>query len=577
MGKTVIISNKTYNHMKEVGINYCHDDGNVYTTDRLYGTINETLEYQMRAKNRFLGSFVSYWFQTTDYKKNKKLSNIRPSKSDILFTLFFWACIVGLICCVIWGIAIPIINSAIKSIQLVQGSYTGVLMANNHIIGFVFEGKVVASAISVVSKATSEADAPEWVKQFYEQYWKHNVPTGYQNTFDSMKQYLQTFIIGQLGTASATVTYMPKPLQILMYFNVVGQTLNAPTTAGATNWFPTFDANKLAFALNDVYTKNNPYYGLSAGNVCLAGNQMAQTLLVPQIWIAWFNNAEVIVPLIFTLLLVILVWLYRYLIKKVRPRTNAMSIQDYVMAKVIFAKKWKLLLRKRVPMVEGVKELNHRFLFAAGALGVPNIYFNLRLLNYIYATFREMNIVLVFPFGDNDAGIAELQKIIAQDFQNIDLTIVDDEIATKFSSLDPSGEFFRYGGKPMSQDITDIKVVDSQTTEDLAKIIFRNEVHDFYRELDEKRDAKIKKITVKYGTKSCKIDNNLTKEQKNELYNEVKAEEVQEDSEFIAKQIQFIRDQQEKLSLAHTNEKFKKGYKQFNKKLGIKDTKAKVD
>lgn len=531
MNKTVLISNKTYNNMSDVGLNYCHDCGNVYTVDRLYGTINETFDYQLKAKNAFLGSFVNYWFQTTDYKKNKKLSNIKPSKSDILFNLFFWACIVALIACIIWGIAIPIINSAIKSIQLMQGTYTGVLMANDHIIGFVFDGKVVASTInSVANPNVTVADAEKipWFYAYYNDYWLHNLPNGYQSkaTIEGCQEYLRSFIIGTLGNSNATVTYLPKQLQVLMYFNSVGKSVE--------------NLNDLVFNGN-VFTnlpKTNPYFGLSANDICLAGNQMAQTLLVPKVWISWFSDAAVIVPLIFTLALVVLVWLYRYQLKKVRPRTNAMSIQDYVMAKVVFAKKWKWLLRRRVPMVEGVKELNHRFLFAAGALGAGGLYFNIRLLNYMYATFRDMNIVLVIQFTDNDAGIAELQKVIAQDFQNISLTIVDDEIAAKFSSLDPSGNFFRYGGTPMNQDIQTINVVDKQTPKEVYELQFRNEVNDFYTILNEERNAKIKKSAIKMGDKINK--NLLTYNEKHAIFEEVTQQQEMEDSDFIKRQKEII-------------------------------------
>ena len=536
MGKTVLISNKTYNGMSDVGINFCHDGGNVYTADRLYATINETFEYQMRAKNKFFGSFVNYWFQTTDYKKNKKLSNIKPSKSDILYTLFFWMCIIGLIACVIWGIAIPVINSAIKSIQLLQGSYTGVLMANDSVVGFVFDGKVVASAINSVANTTvTNPEDIVWFNQYYEQYWK---PLNNNESIQDCQKFLRSFIVGTLGNANATVTYLPKDLQVFMYFNTVGNTVPDADSWNNLHWI----SNKNMLS---GLSPNNVYYDLKATDICLAGNQMAQTLLVPKIWIAWFKNANVIVPLIFTLLLVILVWTYRYQIKKVRPRTNAMSIQDYVMAKVVFAKKWRWFLRKRVPMVEGVKELNHRFLFAAGSLGAGGIYFNVRLLNYLYATFREMNIVLVIPFGDNDAGIAELQKVINQDFQNISLTIVDDEIAAKFSTLDSSGNFFRYGGKPMNQDIQTINVVESQSQEDVYRLQFTNEVEDFYRILNEERNEKIKKVAIKMGSK-VNIDKLLPFEQKGEIFRKVQTEQEHQDSEFVKRQAEIMKKMSEK-------------------------------
>ena len=551
MGKTVLISNKTYNGMSDVGINFCHDGGNVYTADRLYATINETFEYQLRAKNRFLGSFVNYWFQTTDYKKNKKLSNIKPARSDIFYTLFFWACIIGLVACVIWGIAIPVINSAIKSIQLLQGSYTGVLMANDSVVGFVFDGKVVASAINSVANAdVKDPDQIVWFNQYYEQYWKGLNNNG---TIQDCQKFLRSFIVGTLGNANATVTYLPKELQVFMYFNTVGNTVS--DAEGWTNLHWMANKNMLSGLSTD-----NVYYDLRATDICLAGNQMAQTLLVPKIWIAWFKNANVIIPLIFTLLLVILVWTYRYQIKKVRPRTNAMSIQDYVMAKVVFAKKWRWFLRKRVPMVEGVKELNHRFLFAAGSLGAGGIYFNVRLLNYLYATFREMNIVLVIPFGDNDAGIAELQKVIAQDFQNISLTIVDDELAAKFSSLDSSGNFFRFGGKPMNQDIETISVKEEQTQQDVYRLQFTNQVEDFYRVLNEERNEKIKRAAIKYGSK-IDADELLTFEQRSEIFHAVEKQQDSNQSNFIAKQEEMMKKMADKSMLSSTTGAIKKATK----------------
>ncbi|GAA5414755.1 hypothetical protein [Ureaplasma ceti] len=560
MGKTVIISNKTYNNMSEVGLNYCHDDGNVYTADRLYGTINETLNYQIKAKNRILGFLVSFLFQTTDYKKNKKLSNIKMSKGDILLTLFFWACIIALICCIIWGIAIPIINSSVQSIKLAEGTFTGSVLANNHVVGFVFNGKLAAATINQLMEAVNKngdltasgaaagVKSLPWAQAYLEQWWVNHATTGYSKDALGMVEFLKNQVLGQMGKATATVVLLDKNLQVFMYFNIVAKTLDPKQGV------PVFDTAKMMF---NGLNQGNPYYGLEATSFSLTSNQATQALLVPRIWIAWFSSGKVIVPLIFTLLLIIIVAMYRHLIKKVRPRMNAMGIADYVMAKVVFSKRLRLLLRKPVPMVEGVKELNHRFLFAAPELGVGGIYFNLRLLNYMYATFREMNVVLVFPFGDNDAGIAELQKIVAQDFQNLDLTIVDDELAAKFSSLDSSGNFFRFGGKAMNQDVTEISVVDAQTPKDMARTIYSSELAVRLRIKDESRVNRIRRASLKEGLKFGGVNHNLNENEKAEITKKVQEQVAQSDSDFIQKQLAMIQQMKNDSVLGHITNTFK--------------------
>ena len=74
MDKSLLISNNTYDKIDTIGLNFTHDSGNAYSIDRVYGIINDTIDCQLRAKSRFLGSFV-YYFLPCLYQSDGKNPN----------------------------------------------------------------------------------------------------------------------------------------------------------------------------------------------------------------------------------------------------------------------------------------------------------------------------------------------------------------------------------------------------------------------------------------------------------------------------------------------------------------------
>ena len=109
------------------------------------------------------------------------------------------------------------------------------------------------------------------------------------------------------------------------------------------------------------------------------------------------------------------------------PKVNSMSIQDYLILKLNLVKKFNHILNKNIPMIKGISQLNHQFIFNMENIGNNQIYFNLRLLNYAYSVFSDLDCIMVLTNQDDNA-IKELMKIIAQDFhQNLAITVISSE------------------------------------------------------------------------------------------------------------------------------------------------------
>ena len=87
--KSLLISNSTYKNINTIGLNFTHDSGDVYSLERIYGIINDNIDCLLRAKSRFLGSFVYYWFQTNDYKKIENYQKLN-SKIELFGTTYFF-------------------------------------------------------------------------------------------------------------------------------------------------------------------------------------------------------------------------------------------------------------------------------------------------------------------------------------------------------------------------------------------------------------------------------------------------------------------------------------------------------
>lgn len=515
MEKSLLISNSTYKDINTIGLNYTHDSGDAYSLERIYGIINDSIDCQLRAKSRFLGSFVYYWFQTNDYRKNKELSKIKYKNRNLWYNLFFWLAILALIVCVIWGIAIPIINSASNSLSLLQGNFSGVLVANNHIIGYVIDPKTAASIVLGLLE-TQPQNYPEWFNKYIELYWVNNAPAIYENNLEGCLLFLQDSIIG--SGSQSTISILSDQLQSFIYFSVVGKTA---TTEVINSW------NGMYFT---ELSKTNYYYGLLASSICLAGNQVAQTLLIPKIWAAWFSDPSVIVSLIFILLLLVIVILYGILLKNIKPKLNNLTYSDFLMEKMIFIKRFKFLINKRVPMAEGIKELNHQLIFCADKLGDNSIYFLMRLLNYVYSIFRDMNLVLVVDYED-DHKAKNYIKMLTQDFDNLCINIINKDILNRLESDDAQGSYFRFEHNKINLNPNIKNVVDNENINDILKLQFKSYVNDFYNyEEYNKRNRIINYQLKKTNKESCK---NLSKIEKNKIINLVQKDHKNNDTNFI--------------------------------------------
>lgn len=513
--KSLLISNSTYKNIDTIGLNFTHDSGDAYSLERIYGIINDNIDCQLRAKSRFLGSFVYYWFQTNDYKKNRELSKIKFKNRTIWYNIFFWLSILALVFCIIWGIAIPIINSASNSLSLLQGNFSGVLIANNHIIGYVIDPKTAASILTSITDITDN-NYPEWFNQYLNLYWINNPVVGYSNDLSGCLRFLQDSLIGT--GSQATVSILSIQLQTFIYFSVVGKTA---TLEIMQSW------NGSYFALLPT---TSYYYGLMANSICLAGNQLAQTLLIPKIWSAWFSDASVIVSLIFILILLIIVIVYGQLLKNIKPRLNNLSFSEYLMQKMIFIKRFKFLINKRVPMTEGIKELNHQLIFCTDKLGDTSIYFLLRLLNYVYSIFRDMNLMLVINV-DSDQKIKSYTKLLSQDFSNLTINIIDNELLNKLNSGDAQGTYFRFDDDKINVDPNINKIETNQNIKDILSLQFESYINDFYNYIDYSRKNKIINLQLKKSSKeNCK---KISSSQKNKIINNVQKQHKENETSFI--------------------------------------------
>ncbi len=543
MDKSLLISNNTYDKIDTIGLNFTHDSGNAYSIDRVYGIINDTIDCQLRAKSRFLGSFVYYWFKTNDYKKNKELSKIKFKNQTIWYNLFFWLCILALTFCVIWGVAIPIINSASNSLSLLQGNFSGVLITNNHIIGYVIDSKTAASILMSIT-SINDNNYPEWFNRYIDLYWNSNAAIGYNNDLSGCIKFLNDSLIG--SGSQTTVSILSTQLQSFIYFSVVGKTA---TVEVINSWNGQYFENLLTTSY---------YHGLSANSICLAGNQLAQTMLVPKIWASWFSDSSVIVSLIFVLLLLIIVIVYGKLLRNIKPKLNGLSYPEYIMKKIIFIKKFKFLLNKRVPMAEGIKELNHQILFCSEKIGDSSVYFIMRLLNYIYSVFRDMNLILAINI-QSDQDINTYAKIIKQDFDNLTINIINNDMLEYLNSDDATGSYFRYNNEKIDLSTNITNLVVQQDIKDILRIQFKSYVEDFYNYIDLNQKNRIKNEQLnKINKESFK---NLSTKDKQEIIKNVHETYIKSETDYIKN---LNNKNKEKIN-AKIQDKFLKFYSKFKK------------
>lgn len=158
-----------------------------------------------------------------------------------------------------------------------------------------------------------------------------------------------------------------------------------------------------------------------------------------------------------------------------------MSIQDYLTTKILFVNKFKFILNRQLPMVKGIKELNHRFVFASDVLGSSQIYYDIRLMNFLYSTFSDMNCIMVLNVSDDNT-IEMLQKICTQDFhQNINLIIIDNDQLAQLKANNAYGYLFEanYLTK-LNQEPSQIEIVQDEETFSDLKLKYKEKVNRNY-------------------------------------------------------------------------------------------------
>lgn len=482
MAKTILISNKTYDNLEDVGKNYCHDSGIAYTPDRFFYIVNQTFDYQLKLKNRIIYWWLNFWYNTNDYKKNKDVSNKRYNKTYIFEKIFLLICIIGLILTLIFGLAIPIITSATKSILLLQGKALGIIYANNQLIGYVF--------------TNSEAS-------------------------------------GILYNINTTINSMSNSQQLVFWDTLKNLDINNSDVTSIQNQVIKFGNTFMVIDLTDQMKKilyaylvaksdtlgNLDLSNLNWTDLVLSNNQAGQVILVPKIWIAYFKKGNVIAPIVFTLFFIVVLYIYNRRRKKVIPKINAMSLQDFLNFKINNIRKYKVLLNRSIPMVQGIKELNHRFIFMADSLGTTQLYYNIRLMNYIYSVFKEMNCIMTINAVD-DNQIEQIQKICLQDFdQNINVIIIDTDKLNELKSKDKTGYLFSdvYLEK-ISQEINLSEISNSQKFHLNEEIRYKEYMKENY---DYKIENQIKNLNKKIDRLIFRNRKRLSNKRKKEIVEDI--------------------------------------------------------
>ena len=514
MSKVVLISNKTYGHLQHINQDYCHDNGTAYSSDRFFYILNQSFDYRLRLKNLLIAWWIRFWYYTTDYKKNPSLSNKRHSVLQIIEKLIYVGCIIGLILALIFGLAIPIITSTTKSLLLIQGEAQGAIYANNQLIGYVFTNSEAAGILKLI---------------------------GTDSTY-----YAQPAIASMLHQLNLTPADVDK-----MIFKVGSTFMIVQLTSQMQELLHAF------FIANQNQIGGLDISKLLTSDLILNTDQAGQAILVPKIWISYFDASNVIVPIVFTIIFIAVIWAYDYRKKKIMPKVNGMSIQDYLILKLNFVKKFSSIFNKNIPMIKGISQLNHQFVFNMENVGNGQIYFNLRLLNYAYSIFSDLDCIMVLMNQDDNA-IKELMKIITQDFsQNLELTIVNSEDTDLLKSKNALGFLFNSKQfKELATDTIALNLTKEQLPESNAKAFYASSQQAIYdhklAEIDMQMQQKLNYAVFTYR-------NSLTSASKQAILQNIVKEYQQQKNDLMQKYHDAINDLMHKQTNNQVNDNKKKG------------------
>lgn len=430
----IIIYNKFYELDKNIDKTYFHNNGEALNSDRVLTITDAILMSHIGAKSRFFAFLTNFLFYNNDFRKQKSLSENKVNRFRMLNNILLWGSIIGLIICLIFGIAIPIYNAASDSLQLVRGNFTGSVIANNKIIGWVIvQDNMINVSNTLMSKlkdltATSDYNAffnsnPDlnWLKYYIEQYFgpRYNV-SGIQALLD-FRDFLSTHVFSEFKFVNFTEEF-----QALAYFKMVTQTIaigeiGSNIDSIINSW------NGLLFT---KLPSNNIFYGLDMKSICLTDNKSSQALLVPKIWSVWFRDPTVILPLVLTLVFIFIVVANYYVLRKNKARYYSMGMYDYLAKKAAFVKKYHFFLNKLVFLNNKTKNLKHNIILNFDSLGSGDIYNILRLLNYLYSTIESMNLVLVCKYSNEWK--TQLDKLSKEDTKNLKIDIVSDKLINEW-------------------------------------------------------------------------------------------------------------------------------------------------
>lgn len=521
--KKILIHNKFYKLDHAIGKDYCHNNDDYQSSDRLYTIIDQVLTCHVKMKSRFVAFFYNYWFYNNDFKKQKSLSSKSANKMRILINSIFWLSIIGLILCLIFGLALPIIKSAFDSYKLFNGDFEGSLVSNGHIIGWIVTQSSLYPTINNITNSIStglNGDFSTWINSdaniYLQQYLiKYFIPTHgltYDpNNIDSLRVAAEALLdhLNMNMIIEFKYVYFTDDIQILTYFSLVNGSLSMNSNIDdLTKIFGSYE--NFRFASLPI---TNIFYGLKANHICLNGNQTTQTLLIPDVWAAWFSNAEVIVPMCFTLLFLAIIIFHYRTIKKNNPKFTNMNMYDYVSSKIKFTKKSQLFLKKLVFLSPEINDLKHNFIFDFQKLDSSSVYNTLRLLNYAFSSVESMSIILV---ADYDSKLLETYKtIIKNDTKNLAITIVDDD------KLDPlynkvSSNKIKTNGFEIVNTIDAHRVVYDQ---------YRNYLYNYLQYWQDSNDFLIFKKDLLNVIKVSKKEK-LTPSEQNKLVSEISKENI---------------------------------------------------
>ncbi|MDE5617560.1 MAG: hypothetical protein K2I36_01800 [Ureaplasma sp.] len=431
----IIIYNKFYKLDKNTSKAYFHNNGEALNSDRVITITDAILMSHINAKSRFFTFLTNFLFYNNDFRKQKSLSENKVNRFRMLNNILLWGSIIGLIICLIFGIAIPIFNAAADSLQLVQGNFTGSVIANNKIIGWVIvQDNMINVSNSLMSKlnsltSTSDYDAffnansdLSWFKYYIEQYFGPRYNVFGIDALISFRDFLSTHVFSEFKFVNFTEEF-----QALAYFKMVIQTIEIGEIGG--------NINSIINSWNGLmFTKlpsSNIFYGLDMNSICLTENKSSQALLVPKIWEVWFKDPSVIVPLVFTLIFIFIVVANYYILRKNKVKYYNMNMYEYLAKKAGFIKKYHFFLNKIVFLNNKINELKHNIILNFDSLGSADVYNILRLLNYLYSTVESMNIVLVCKYSDEWK--TQLDKLSKEDTRNLRIDIVNNNLVNEWT------------------------------------------------------------------------------------------------------------------------------------------------